>query len=84
MYNIKKLLSKWEGQVPEGEEIKKILSEVVLEATKKTIDPKAISIKENQVFIRVNSIVKTELFLKKQKILEEINKKANKKIVNIQ
>lgn len=47
------------------------------------IDPKDIFIKEGLARISTKPIIKNEIFLKKQKILESINTKSEQKILDI-
>lgn len=66
-------------------EIKKreIISFCIESVTKQKIEIKDIHIKEGVLTIRGNQSFKSEIFLKKKKILDLISEKGNVKIVDI-
>ncbi len=83
MFDISKYLEKFKVL----KNSKFFLRDLVVESIKKitdiNINPKNIDVKEGLVRISDKPIVKNEIFIKKFKILEEINSKTDKKIQDI-
>lgn len=66
-------------------EIKKrdVIRNAIQTITKNNIEEKDISIKNHTILIKGNSVLKSELFLKKQAIIDFIAKTSTEKIIDI-
>ena len=82
MFNIEQYLKRFSKNLKslEGDKIK--ILEVVKKHTKIEINISNLEIKNYVVFIKTNAVGKNQIFLNKNKILEEINS-DNIKIVDI-
>lgn len=67
------LLQKWKQSVPLGHNVRKVLPDIIKKHTKAEVASENISIHHAVVFIKASSMVKTEIFIKKTKILEDLS-----------
>ncbi len=73
MKTIQNLLEKWKQKTPLEYDIRAVLPSIIKKHTGVDIKPEHISLTRTVVFIKTSSIAKTEIFIKKTKILEEIS-----------
>lgn len=83
MFNIAKYLEKFKILKNSKFFLRDLVVEGVKKITNIEIDPKKVDVKDGLVRISEKPIIKSEIFIKKAKILEEINSKTDKKIVDI-
>jgi hypothetical protein len=83
MFDIAKYLEKFREMSLSRGFLKTAVLEVIKEVCKIDIDPKKIEVKGGIVRINEKPIIKTEIFLKKTKILNILNEKTKGKIIEI-
>ncbi len=84
MFNIDDFLVKFRKITIPDNEIRIYISEVIFDILKLKIEKYNIKISNNSIFIKTDNIIKTEIFLNKNRILNKINNKfINRKINNI-
>lgn len=83
MFDIAQYLEKFKKMSQSKGFLKDSVVVVVKDVCKIDIDPKKIEIKNGIVRINEKSIIKTEIFLKKTKILDLLKEKTNGKIVEV-
>lgn len=62
--------------------LKKITIESILEIVRIDVPENSITIKDSIITIKANPIVKTELFIRKDKLIKLINTKAGKVVIS--
>ncbi|MEK7065899.1 MAG: hypothetical protein AAB938_00940 [Patescibacteria group bacterium] len=72
MKGIQKLLERWEKIVPAERAVRATLPAIIKKETGADVPPQNISVVRNVVFVKTASLIKTEIFIKKKKILAEI------------
>ena len=73
MIEIKDLLSRW-GNILLAEEAKKdVVAQAVEQAIGQKINSKDIEIKNGTVYLNLNPVYKNEIFIKREKILEQLS-----------
>ncbi len=83
MFNIGEYLEKFKIRYQARDFLRNSVAEAVKEACQIEIEPKKIEVKNFIARINEKPIVKTQIFLKKQKILEILDKKTEGKVKNI-
>ena len=83
MFDIGKYLEKFKNFSESHIFLRKIVAESIKETCLFDIEPNKIKIKESTVFIKDKPIIKTQIFIKKEKILNLIKQKTNKNIIDI-
>lgn len=83
MENISSFLNKFKNIVPPERFVKEVFIRVVSNVANITILEKEITVKKNILHIQMSSLKKNELFLHKEKLLDELNKelKSYKKVI---
>lgn len=79
--NIGKFLKRFKGLESSDTYIKKALISVIEELFNEKIDKKDISIQKGTIYLRAHPALKSEIYIKKAKTLEFVNKKIEKNIV---
>jgi hypothetical protein len=78
MFDISEYLNKFK-KISEGRDfLRNTVSEAIKTISGITVDPKNIEVKEGIARIKEKPIVKTEIFLKKGKIIENLKTKTDK------
>ncbi len=72
MQKINDLLGKYKKLAIPNEDLRKKISDIIFEELKLEIDFKNVSIKNSIAYIKCESIERSEIFLKKKKILNKI------------
>lgn len=83
MFNIGEYLEKFKTISHSRGLLKNSVAESIKEVCNIDIDPKRIIVKDYVARINEKPIIKTEIFLKKTKILEVLNKKTSGKIMDV-
>jgi acetylglutamate synthase len=83
MFDIGKYLEKFKVIGNSRNFIRDSVAANIKEITGIDIDPKKIDIKDGIVRVNEKTIIKSEIFLKKARILDAVNSKVEKKIVDI-
>ncbi len=83
MFDIGKYLDKFKKMSESRDFLRNTVAESIKEICRIEIDPKKIDIKSGIVRISEKPIIKNEIFIKKAKILENLAKKTESKIVDI-
>ena len=83
MFNIGEYLEKFRIRYQTRDFLRNSVAEAVKEVCQIEIEPKKIEVKNFIARINEKPIVKTQIFLKKQKILEILDKKTEGKVKNI-
>lgn len=83
MFDIGKYLEKFKKFSLSRDFLRNSVSESIKEICKIEIDPKKIEVKSGIARISERPVIKTEIFLKKQKILENLKKKKKIDIFDI-
>ena len=83
MFDIAKYLEKFKAIKESKFFLRNSVAETVNEVCEIEIEPKKIEIKNFIARINEKPIIKTQIFLKKRKILEILNKKTDRKIKDI-
>ena len=83
MFDIGKYLEKFKIMSQSRDFLRNSVSESIKETCNIEIDPKKIVVKDGIARISEKSIVKNEIFMKKAKILENLNKKTDGRIIDI-
>ncbi len=78
MFDISKYLEKFRVMSQSRDFLRDTVAESIKEICKIEIDPKKIEVKSGIARINERPIIKTEVFLKKQKIMEYIKTKTEK------
>ena len=73
MKTIQNLLEKWKQKTPPEYDVRGVLPYIIKKHTGADIKPEHISLTRAVVFIKASSITKTEIFIKKEKILEDLH-----------
>ena len=79
MEKISSYLEKFSKLTLPNETIRKSIAEIIKEELREIIEIKDISINKNVAYVRGGSGLKSEIFLKKNKILQKIEEVAGKK-----
>ncbi len=82
--DISKLLDVYRKRLLKGEDDRRIIIESIQQVTGITLFEKEIIIKNTLLVIKSDGVVRNELFIYKQKIIETVNTRALKKITDIQ
>ncbi|MEK7139762.1 MAG: hypothetical protein AAB805_00380 [Patescibacteria group bacterium] len=72
MDTIQKLLEKWKQKTSPEREARAILPSIIKKHTKADIARESISFARQTAFIKTSSTIKTEIFIKKEKILTDL------------
>lgn len=83
MFDIKRYLEKFRVMSHSQKFLKTSIKEVIKEVCDIDIEPQKIEIKNHIAKINEKPIIKTEIFLKKTKVLFILNKKTNGGVVDI-
>lgn len=83
MFDIAKYLEKFKVLKNSKGVLRVLIVESIKKFTNIEIDPKNIDIKPGVIRVSEKPIVKNQIFLKKTKILEEINSKTENKISDV-
>ena len=83
MFDIEKYLEKFKKFSQSRDFLRNSVAEAVKEVCNIEIDPKKIEVKDGVARISERPIIKSEIFLKKTKILEVLKEKNNIDISNI-
>ena len=83
MFDIAKYLQKFTVMSHSRDFLRNSVAEAVKEICKIDINPKNVVVKDGIARINERPIVKSEIFLKKTKILETLNKKVEGKVGEI-
>jgi len=81
--HIREFLEKISLLIKEKEDFSVQASSVISDKIKFKIEPQNLKIKNGFIFIKTAPIIKNEIFLKKNLILEELNKNPSIKIFDI-
>lgn len=79
MFNIDNFLIKFKNLKPKDSDVKKTIINSVSKILKIEIKESEISVKNEVIYIKTNSIIKNEIFINKSKILKEVETLLNKK-----
>ncbi len=82
--DINKLLDVYRKRLLKGEDDRRIIIESIQQVTGITLLEKEIVIKNTLLVIKSDGVVRNELFIYKEKIIEIINTRSVKKITDIQ
>ena len=82
MFNIDDFLGRFKKIEPPDNTIRCYVSDVLFSVLNIKIKKQDIKIKNNIVYIKTNNIVKNEIFLNKQTILNKLNDKLNRNKIN--
>jgi len=66
-------LSKYKRITPPDEHIRKMTAEIIERECGFDVRPQSIRVHGNTIFIKAEPLLRTEIFLKKEKILEKLN-----------
>jgi len=83
-YNLEKisdLLKRYIGIVPKDVSIKKLFIEEVKNVVGADINQEEVSISNQIIFLKTNSIIKNSVFLNKTILLEKIQKEFGEKVI---
>ena len=83
MFDIGKYLEKFKKFSQSRDFLRNSVAESIKEICNIEIDPKKIEVKDGVARISERPIIKSEIFLKKTKILEILSKKTENKIIEI-
>ena len=83
MFDIAKYLQKFTVMSHSRDFLRNSVAEAVKEVCKIDINPKNVVVKDGIARINERPIIKSEIFLKKTKILDVLNKKAEGKVREI-
>ena len=83
MFDIAKYLEKFKVMSNSRDFLRNAVAEAIQEICNIEINPKNIVVKEGVARVNERPIIKSEIFLKKTKILEFVNKKVEVKIIDI-
>ncbi len=83
MFNIDKYLQKFSKGIASLEFNKSKIIEIINKHTHLGIDSSQVEIKDYSLIVSTNAVGKNQIFIYKQKILEEINSSINTKVVDI-
>jgi hypothetical protein len=75
MFEIKDLLNRFSNILSSGEAKKFLIKEAVYETTGIQVSSEKIKIKNNIIFLEIKPILKNEIYLKKEKILQKLAEK---------
>lgn len=83
MFDIAKYLEKFKTMSQSRDFLRNSVSEVIKEVCNIDLNPSKIDVKDYTARINDKPIIKTQIFLKKTKILEMLDKKTNSRIKDI-
>lgn len=83
MFDISKYLEKFKKISMSRDFLRNSVAEAVKDACNIDIDPKKIDVKNRVARINEKPIIKSEIFMKKVKILEKLAEKTERKITEI-
>jgi hypothetical protein len=83
MFNISGFLEKFSKNISSQESQIKIICDVVQKQTGIILNQKNIKIQNNILFLQISPIQKNKIFIQKQKILEEMEKISQLKIIDV-
>jgi hypothetical protein len=83
MFNISSFLEKFSKNISTQESQIKKICDVILEQTGLVLNPQKIKIQNNILYLQISPAQKNKIFICKQKILEELEKVSQIKIVDI-
>ncbi len=83
MFDIAKYLEKFKALSQSRDFLRNSVSEAVKEICNIEIDPKKIVVKDGIARISEKPIIKNEIFMKKQRILENLDVKTEKRVIDI-
>jgi len=79
MFNIENFLKRFELLTPPNDAIRGAVREIIEKEIGVSIEKKNISVKNNIIYIKTKPLYKNEIFIKKQYILKELEKKFHQK-----
>ena len=79
--NIKKLLKRFKNLEPDDAYIKDAIIAVIEELFDEKIERNEMEVQKGTIYLRVHPALKSEIYIKKTRTLELINKKLEKNIV---
>ncbi len=82
MFNIEDFLIKFKNIKPPNDTTRGYVSDVIFDTLNIKIEKVNIKINNNSIYIKTSHIIKNEIFLNKQKILNELNNKLGKNKLN--
>ncbi|MBU6370748.1 MAG: DUF721 domain-containing protein [Patescibacteria group bacterium] len=83
MFDIGRYLERFKKISQSRDALRTAVAEAVQEICSITINPKQVDVRDGKVVISCRPAVKTEIFLKKEKILANLSEKTGKKITDI-
>lgn len=81
MQEIKDLLTRFKNILHTEESKKSSIIEIIKECTSVALEPKELEIKSNQIYINTKPINKSQIFLKKEEILNKLRDLPQKQII---
>ena len=78
---ITELLKRFRNIEPSDAHIKEAFIAVVAELFGETVDKKEIDVQQGTIYLRVHPALKSEIYIKKQRTLELLNKKLQKEAI---
>lgn len=81
-FNIGDYLKKFVGLVPPDDFIKEKVIEIIKNKINIELNKKEIELSNRVVYIKTKSIIKNEIFIQKQNILNDINNDLENKLIN--
>jgi len=79
MFNIGDFLIKFKNLTPPDQIVKNIFLNIIYKKLDIKIPKKNISLKNNTLYLKINPIIKNEIFLHKESILKELKKELKEK-----
>ena len=83
MFNISSFLEKFSTNISSQEANSKMICDVISDKTGIVCEPKSLKIQNNVLYLDISPAQKNKIFICKQKILEELEKINQTKIVDI-
>jgi len=82
MFNIEDFLVRFKNIKPPNDTTRGYISDIIFDILNIKIEKTDIKINNNSVYIKTSHIIKNEIFLNKQNILNKLNKKLDKNKLN--
>jgi len=83
MFNISNYLSKFKSVLVSNKISKDVVSSIIKDVSRVTVDPKNVTIKSGVVYIKASPAVKSTLFVHKELILKKIKETSDNKLFDI-
>jgi len=81
MEGISSFLERFKGLLFSASETRRILAEEILKLTGVSIPPESIDIKETKAHIKTSPLIRGEILMNKEKILQAVKEKTSKEYI---